>query len=300
MQAAPTLRDYPPPGADTVRGGRRFSGAAPDTPPLVSVITVVLNGARTLPRAARSVLAQDVRDVEYIVIDGGSTDGTLDLLRGFGDRIAAWTSARDRGISDAFNKGIALARGRYVGLLNCDDWYEDGALRAVADAFAHSEADIVHGQLQYWEHERRTYLVTGDAALLETGMTVGHPSVFVRREYYERIGLFRLDYRQAMDYEWLLRAHLAGARFQGVDRCLVNMQGGGIGDRFWRRSQVEVARARALHLPGARGAFAFWRYVTWAVAKGTVRRALDGVGLSALRRWYHRRLARVRIVATRH
>lgn len=267
--------------------------------PLVSIVTIVRNNVATLPRAMDSVLSQDYPHIEYIVIDGESTDGTLELLRAADDRIALWLSERDHGISDAFNKGIALSCGAIVGLLNSDDWYEPGAVRAVVDAFQQSGSDIACGKLQYWEHGRRTYLVTSDPEQLARGMSVGHPTVFVRRECYECNGLFRLDFRLAMDYEWLLRARTAGARFVMVDRHLSNMQGGGIGDRRWRDSQREVARARALHIPGAGTALAYRLYVGRSLAKGLVRRALDAAGLGILRRAYHRLLSPVTVTSSR-
>lgn len=269
--------------------------AANDHRPLVSIVTVVRNGAATFECAMQSVLTQEYPRVEYIVVDGGSTDGTLDIIRSRDDRIAVWVSETDAGISDAFNKGIAFAHGDIVGILNSDDWYEPGAISAAVHALAESGADIAYGKLQYWENNRRTYLVTSDASLLDGGMTVGHPTVFVRRACYERLGLFRLDFRQAMDYEWLLRAKAGGARFCFVDLCLANMQGGGVGDRNWRQSQSEVARARTIHLPNARGAIPYWSYLCMAIAKGTIRRVLDMLGLSVVRRWKHRIMSRIRI-----
>lgn len=263
--------------------------------PSVSIVTIVRNGVTTLGRAVQSVLSQEYPKIEYIVVDGGSTDGTLDVIRSQDDRIAIWVSETDAGISDAFNKGIAFAHGDIVGILNSDDWYEPGAISAVVHALVKSGADIAYGKLQYWEGNRRTYLVTSDASLLDRGMTVGHPTVFVRRTCYERFGLFRLDFQQAMDYEWLLRAKVSGARFCFVDLCLANMQGGGVGDRRWRQSQKEVARARAIHLPNARGAIPYWTYLGLAITKGTIRRALDALGLSAVRWCKHRYLSRIRI-----
>jgi glycosyltransferase involved in cell wall biosynthesis len=294
----PTLADYPAePRHTSVSGGRRARGAkvANDHQPLVSIVTIVRNGVTTFERAMQSVLLQDYPKIEYLVIDGGSTDGTLEIVRSQEDRIAVWVSEPDGGISDAFNKGIAYARGEIVGILNSDDWYEPGAISSAVHALAESGADIAYGKLQYWQNDRRTYLVTGDASLLDRGMTVGHPTVFVRRACYERLGLFRLDFRQAMDYEWLLRAKTGGARFCFVDLCLANMQGGGVGDRHWRQSQSEVARARAIHLPKARGAIPYWAYLWLAIAKGTIRRALDVLGLSVIRRWNHRVMSRIRI-----
>ncbi|MBL7985738.1 MAG: glycosyltransferase, partial [Flavobacteriales bacterium] len=102
----------------------RLRGAAPaagDTP-LVSIVTVVYNGAATLERTIQSVLAQSHPRIEYIIMDGGSTDGTLDILRRYDDRIAYWRSAKDKGIYDAMNKGIAECTGEWIGMINAEDW----------------------------------------------------------------------------------------------------------------------------------------------------------------------------------
>jgi len=299
FSAPPGFADYaaePRPGVPA--GGRRTRGAGKagdQVEPLVSIVTIVRNGAAVLPRAAESVLSQDYPTVEYIIVDGASTDGTLDVIRRLGDRIAVWVSEPDAGISEAFNKGIALARGNLIGLLNSDDWYEAGAISAVVHALEANRADIAYGKLQYWQGQRKTYLVTGNANLLGKGMTVGHPTVFARRACYQRLGLFRLDFQQAMDYEWLLRAKVSSARFCFVERCLANMQEGGVGDRRWWQSQKEVARARAIHLPKARGAIPYWTYLCWAIIRGTVRRTLDTLNLGAVRRWHHRHLSRITI-----
>jgi len=298
FRSVPVLADYLAQLRNVVvSGGGRKSGWSftNDSLPSVSIVTVVRNGVRTFERALQSVVSQDYPKIEYIVIDGGSVDGTLDLIRSRDDQIAAWISEPDHGISDAFNKGIALARGDIVGILNSDDWYEPGAVSAAVQALEENDGDIVCGKLQYWQNDRRTYLVTSDAGLLESGMTVGHPTVFVRRPCYERLGLFRLDFCQAMDYEWLLRAKVGGVRFCFVDQCLANMQGGGVGDRHWRQSQREVARARAIHLPEARGMIQYWSYLGPALLKGTIRRVLDALGLGAVRRWQHRIMSRIRI-----
>jgi GT2 family glycosyltransferase len=288
----PGLGDYPHLyryGGST--GGWRSKGEARTQArekPLVSIVTVVRNGVSTLMRAFESVSSQDYPDSEHIIVDGASTDGTIDLLRSLDECVSYWQSEPDRGISDAFNKGIALSGGEIIGLLNSDDWYEPGAIRAAVARMQETGADIACGRLQYWEGNRRTYLASSDPAKLECGMTVAHPTVFVRRESYRRLGLFRLDFRLAMDYEWLLRAAVAGTRFVVVDRCLANMQGGGIGDRRWRDSQREVARARALHIRGAGSALAIRAFVARRLFMGSVRRLLDAAGLGVLRRAYHR------------
>jgi glycosyltransferase involved in cell wall biosynthesis len=297
----PGIEDYPSsPRSDKPHGGQRVQGVASAiSVPRVSVITIVRNGFKTLPRARDSVLSQNIPSIEHIVVDGVSTDGTVELLHQYQDRIALWVSEPDLGISDAFNKGIALARGEIVGLLNSDDWYEPGAVRAVLTEMQKTGADIACGRLQYWDGDKRTFLVDSDPAQLERGMTVGHPTVFVRRECYRKHGLFRLDFRLAMDYEWMLRAKAAGARFVVVDHCLANMQGGGVGDRHWRKSQREVARARALHVRGADNAFAYHVYIMRRVFMGSVRRTLEAAGLGVVRRIYHRWFSPVKLTLNR-
>jgi glycosyltransferase involved in cell wall biosynthesis len=295
----PALADYPAePRAGVAAGGRRAAAAAAASVSAeVSIVTAVRDGAATIGRAIASVRSQDAAGIEHIVVDGASTDATVDVLRSHGDDLALWISEPDRGISDAFNKGIALSRGDIVGILNSDDWYEPGAVAAAARALRESDAEIVCGSLQYWEGGRRTYLARSDPALLARAMHVGHPTVFVRRETYRRLGLFRLDFRLAMDYEWLLRAAAAGASFLTLDRCLANMQGGGVGDRRWRDSQREAAQARALHVPGADSAWAYRLYVARALGKGLVRRGLDAAGLGILRRAYHRFASPVKVTS---
>lgn len=299
----PSLDNYPfSPRPANPHGGRRVGATEGNEghPPLVSIVTIVRNGYKTLPRTIDSVYSQDFPGIEHIVVDGESTDGTVQILQQNQNRIALWISEADHGISDAFNKGIALSHGEIVGLLNSDDWYEPDAIRAVVTEIQRTGADIACGRIQYWNGDNRTYLTDSDPAKLERAMTVGHPTVFVRRESYRKYGLFRLDFRLAMDYEWLLRAKTAGARFVIIDRCLANMQGGGVGDKRWRDSQREVARARALHIYGADNAFAYNAYVARRLVMGSVRRMLDATGLSVLRRAYHRWLSPVKVVANRN
>jgi glycosyltransferase involved in cell wall biosynthesis len=289
----PRLAAYPTePREASAHGGARNPGAAP----AVSVITVVRTGARPFARTAESVLAQDFRGIEYIVVDGGSTDGTLDMVRALGNRVAVWASEPDQGISDAFNKGIALARGEVIGLLNSDDWYEPGAVRAAVEGMRAAGADIGYGSVQCRETAERTFLVHGDHRVLNRRMTISHPAVFVRRDAYERYGLFRLDFHLLMDYEWLLRAKTAGAKFVKVNACLANLEPGGVSD-LWHRSQREAARARAMHLgKGLVGERAFYLA---ELVRGFTRRILTRLGLWSVRRFYHRYLSPIRIEETR-
>src|ERR1700733_2556203 len=116
--------------------------------PQVSIITVVFNGERYLEQAIRSVLGQSYPNIQYVVINGGSGDGTLSIIRKYEDRISCWISEKDKGISDAFNKGLARCEGEIIGILNADDWYEPDA---VALAVKYIEAgDIAFGDIRLW------------------------------------------------------------------------------------------------------------------------------------------------------
>lgn len=203
---------------------------------MVTVVTVAFNAARTIERTIDSVAAQTYLDLEYIVVDGGSADGTIDLLRKREADIDLWLSEPDRGISDAFNKGIALARGEFIALVNADDWLEPRHVEWAADTLRRTEADFVFGNLMVHTADGAPqYLLLGDrryAARLRHAMPdINHPSVVCRRKVYERIGLYDTRLGVAMDYEWILRGHNAGLRGEYVAEITSHMEGSGISHR---------------------------------------------------------------------
>jgi glycosyltransferase involved in cell wall biosynthesis len=257
--------------------------------PLVSIVTAVRNARGTMGRAMASVMAQSYQPIEYIVIDGGSTDGTLDIIRSREASIAYWVSEPDGGISDAFNKGIARARGEWIGILNADDWYEPKAVAKVLASAGH--ASLVHGQMRVWEGDRPLEVVTPHQDLLRRDMTINHPSCFVRREMYERYGLFDTRYVYAMDYEWLLRLRRAGEPFRQIDEILVNMASGGISDVGWKRACAEVRQAKMQN--GARG-FSAWSYYGWQLLRRRMRVILERLGLKVIVAGYRARYSPTR------
>ncbi len=260
--------------------------------PLFSIITACFNAERTLPRTLASLQAQTFRDFEWVVADGGSTDGTLALLQQATGLDARVESRKDRGISDAFNKGLARARGRYVAMLNADDWYNPDTLARVADAVAATGADVVCGRLQYVEEDGRPGAVFGARPeLLRRFMSVNHMAMWARRGLFEAHGGFREDYKAAMDYELALRFHARGARFHVEEHVLANMSLGGVSDRKWRLALREVRRAqRELGV----GRVQAWAQYAFSRAKGEARRGLDKVGGDAVVALYRERLASVR------
>jgi len=258
--------------------------------PLFSVITVCLNPVKTLARTLDSLREQSLKDFEYLVVDGGSTDGTLALLDANQDLVHHVVSEKDRGISDAFNKGIALARGHYLGFLNADDWYEPSTLHDAAQVIAESDADVICGKQRYWEDGLPTALFDANPELLRSSMSVNHIASFSRRASYQRHGGFKLEYRAAMDYELYLRFYTRGERFVTTGKVLANMALGGTSDRNWRRAVAEVKQAQLENgLPYA----AAERHYLFQLAKGAARRGVQKVGGQPLVDFYRRHLGRV-------
>jgi glycosyltransferase involved in cell wall biosynthesis len=230
-----------------IEGGRRLAGcerALRPERPLVSIVTPVFNGEAYLAQTIRSVAEQTYDNIEYIVIDGGSTDGTVDILRDHEDSIDYWVSEKDSGISDAFNKGIFLSRGEFVGIIGADDWYEPDAVETIismrqsVDFFAFGACTYINDA-----KAKRTLLKPDKdyGKKIERYMPhLHHPTVFVRRTVYERYGLFSEDYRYAMDYEFLLRLHKAGCVGTPVEKNIAYCRVSGISNRMFREARREA------------------------------------------------------------
>lgn len=195
-----------------------MSVAPVDAPPLISIVTPCLNRAQFIAEAVESVLRQGDARIEHIVVDGGSTDGTQDILRGYPHLRVI--SESDRGVYDALNKGIRLAQGEVIGHLNSDDLYEDGVLSEVARRFAGDPAlDALYGGASYFavgaDGARRIvadYVTPSDIALSLSQVLLGIPIInarFFRRRVYGRVGLYDASYRLAADREFLLRVMAA-------------------------------------------------------------------------------------------
>jgi glycosyltransferase involved in cell wall biosynthesis len=214
---------------------------------VISIVTPTYNAAKTLARTIQSVRDQDYAPIEYIVVDGGSTDGTLDIIRDHAWMIARWVSERDKGIYDAMNKGIALATGEIIGIINADDHYLPGAIRAVVDATAQNpQADVYYGDILYDCVYRPPYREQPTTQLNGAplhAVRVSHPAVFVRRNTYERLGVYDLSYRLAGDYEFFYRLVKHGARFCYIPQTLSYMYGGGASAQGAARTLAETRKA---------------------------------------------------------
>jgi glycosyltransferase involved in cell wall biosynthesis len=198
--------------------GRTISRVPPDEP-MVSVITVVRNGEMTLERTIQSVIKQDYKNLEYIVIDGASSDKTCHIIKKYHDQINYWISEPDKGISDAFNKGIKVASGSWINFLNSGDYYlDDHVISKTSQLF--SQAPIITGFSKCGAGTLPRKRLHNSTALRRRAK-ISHQASFVHKDVFSEIGFFDERYQIRMDYDFWLRA-LSKYSFVMMDETLVN------------------------------------------------------------------------------
>ncbi len=220
----------------------------------ISVITVAFNAAATIADTLESVASQTYPHIEHIVVDGASTDGTQAIVERHGKHVARMISEPDRGIYDAMNKGLRLATGDVIGFLNADDVYADmGVLERVSATMEKETLDALFGDAEFVSPAqpdrplRRYRSERFRPDRIAWGWMPAHPTLFLRRQVYERFGQFRTDYRIAGDFELVARMFHGGTlRYRHVPEVLVRMRTGGISTGGWRNTLLlnrEVLRA---------------------------------------------------------
>jgi len=197
--------------------------------PLVSIITVVYNNKHGIEKTLNSVFAQTYTAIEYIVIDGGSTDGTLDIISRYQDKIDILISEPDRGIYDAMNKGLGLATGQLIGIINSGDFYEKDAIETVVNSCNENpQVAIFHGILRVFDASGEFKSIIGNhSSFLVKGM-IEHPTCFVKRAVFLKYGVFNLAYKSSADYEFMLRMKKLKVSFMFIEKILSNYYTGGI------------------------------------------------------------------------
>ena len=212
----------------------------------ISIITVVLNGVHTIARNLDSIASQRNPhvEIEHIVIDGGSTDGTLEFLRRHQDQIEILVCEPDEGLYDAMNKGIRLATGDIIGILNADDYYANyHVLSDIDQIFTSKKVDAVFGDLEYF-HQRREFIPIRryrsshfQPSKLSKGLMPAHPTLFLRKSVYERFGLFKPEYKIAGDFDFVARIFKDGLlKYIYVPRILTRMQSGGMSTKGFKNT----------------------------------------------------------------
>lgn len=233
-------------------------------PMKVSIVTVCFNSANTIRDAISSVISQSYPNIEYIIVDGGSTDGTLDILRAHSSHLSCWISEPDNGTYDAMNKGIHLASGDVIAILNSDDFYVHSEVIAqVVSHFQRTNADSVYGDLQYvakdntekvvrcWTsgiYQRRNFLY---------GWMPPHPAFFVRRSVYKSLGCFDTRLRTSADYELMLRfLYRYKISTDYLPELMVRMRTGGASNSSWvKRIEANLEDRQAWKMNGLRPYF---------------------------------------------
>jgi len=225
--------------------------------PLVSIITVVLNRKDTIEFAIKSVLGQSYRNIEYLIVDGGSTDGTLEIINKYKDKFSKFISEKDKGIYDGMNKGIRMAKGEIIGILNSDDIYaSDNVIEEVVKTMEESNADCCWGDLVYVDAKDTNKIIRYwksseyEPGKFRKGWMPPHPTFFVKKWVYEKYGYFNLDFPIAADYELMLRL-LEKYKVSScyIPKVLVKMRTGGKSNRTLVniiKANIECYKARKI------------------------------------------------------
>lgn len=205
---------------------------------MISIITATFNSAKTLKDTIQSVLRQTNKDFEYLIIDGGSTDETIDIVKSYESEFSGrlkWVSEKDQGIYDAMNKGIKMASGDVVGILNSDDYFtSDDILQTVDNAFKSHEIDAIYGDIHFIRDGNPQKCVRYYSSRmfrpfwLRFGFMPAHPSFYCKREVFEKAGLYSLDYKIGADYEMMVRLFKKyRIMSQYINKDFVTMRTGG-------------------------------------------------------------------------
>ncbi|MBS1531824.1 MAG: glycosyltransferase [Bacteroidetes bacterium] len=203
----------------------------------ISLITVAFNAQNTIERSIISVVGQKFNNVQYIVIDGGSTDDTINIINRYRDKIHVLVSEPDNGVYDAMNKGIALATGDIIGTINADDFLaDDRVLGEVAEAFAQQDTDILYGNLDFINPDERVVRKWRSGryhkGMFNRGWMPPHPTFYCRKALFDTHGAYSLEYGSAADYELMLRfIHAHNANVFYLDKIMVKMYIGGISNK---------------------------------------------------------------------
>lgn len=240
----------------------------------ISIVTPTYNSERTVEETIQSVLSQGYDNLEYIIIDGASTDGTMAIVRKYADRIATIVSEKDHGISDAFNKGIAHATGEVLCFINSDDVMLPGALQAIADGYD-GEHDIYSGNVLLENPEtgfQCREIPSTHFPVVPIFCHVAHQGMFATLDAYRRFGGYDTAIRYPMDLDFLVRATRLGARFKHIDYDIACFRAGGATSTDIRKKKADYLRLVRKNGGSALQAYFFYYFlVTTQIVKKCFR-----------------------------
>ncbi len=214
----------------------------------ISVITVVLNNVNTIEQTIKSVLSQKCKELEYIIIDGDSIDGSKEIIENYANefpKIIKFISEKDNGIYDAMNKGIKMCTGDVIGIINSDDYFEPNALEYIENYYENHSLEklyVLYGYTRFLQDDKELFVVFKNINNIENEM-VCHPSCFVDKCIYDEFGLFDLKYKAAADYDYFLKLYKSEkVNFYYIDGILSNFRIGGMTNSY--RSVSETCDIR--------------------------------------------------------
>ncbi|MEM8639610.1 MAG: glycosyltransferase [Cyanobacteria bacterium P01_G01_bin.54] len=259
--------------------------------PTISIITIVLNQAQALEKTIKNLLTQSYDSLEYIIVDGGSTDGTLGIIEQYKDKISQVISGVDINTSDAMNKGVYAANGEMIGMIFAGDFYVDGVLDKVAKLYLQYPDVIIHGNIQYLKYSGESDHISTARDDSAAAINIHHFTAFVPQVVYRKVGLYDLNFFHANDYEFYLRAKVKGVEFLYLDETMASMTLGGNSDRNWMANYREINKARILH---GQGSIQCYIRLWFMIVRTITRKALEKIGADGIIRFYQYYISPVR------
>jgi glycosyltransferase involved in cell wall biosynthesis len=256
----------------------------------ISIITIVLNDETNIAKTIQSIINQKNKNIEYIIIDGKSKDNTIPIINQYKKHIDIFISEKDNGISDAFNKGIEVSTGDIIGFINSGDFLEDSSIYTIYNEFKKNNIDILYGKTQYWQNNKKMYTYRANHKYLKQFMSINHPSVFVKKDIYNKYGLFDKSYKYAMDYELMLRFYINNANFKYINKTLSNMSLGGISDKNWEKTYKESYLIRKKYIQNH---LLYIKYI-YQVTKRHISNNLYNIGLENIITFYRKYISTIK------
>ena len=245
---------------------------------MISIITVVLNSEELLEKTILSVIDQSYSDIEYLIIDGGSVDGTVDIIKKYEKHIDFWSSFPDSGISHAFNKGLSQSSGDIIGIINAGDTFFADTFSIVSQVFKVNDIDYLYGNSVLKDINNNEIRVLKPKSTDEFpygGMPFQHSTLFAKRKVYDSVGYFNVNYRTAMDFELYLRIKKLNFKKFYLDKILTSYHRGGLSDKYYLRGNYEVLCASLSYEK-----VNFLRIIaktTYQIVRTTIRKILEKI-----------------------